>query len=86
LHERSKIIKRETVMVLALYSLFFVWWYASAYGMGGGDPLEYKYICGFPEWFFYSCIVGYFSISLLLWLVVRIFFKEISFEGDDVNE
>lgn len=82
--ERGKVIRRETRIILALYLLFFLWWYATAYGLGGGDPLEYKYIFGFPAWFFYSCIVGYIGISVILWLVVRLFFKDISFgEGKD---
>lgn len=70
-------------MILALYLLFFIWWYASAYGLGGGDPLEYRYILGFPEWFFYSCIVGYLGISFILWFVVKRFFREVPFDDGE---
>lgn len=72
--------------MLGLYLLFFVWWYASAYGFGD-DPAEYNYILGFPEWFFYSCIVGYIGISILLWICVSFFFTEIDLnEGEDEND
>lgn len=86
LTERGKVIRKETWIVLALYLLFFLWWYVSAYGLGGGDPLEYEYILGFPAWFFYSCIVGYLGISVILWLTVRLFFKDISFGEENNNE
>lgn len=72
--------------MLGLYLLFFVWWYASAYGFGD-DPAEYNYILGFPEWFFYSCIVGYIGISVLLWICVSFFFTEVDLnEGEDEND
>lgn len=82
----SRILKKETLIVLGLYLLFFVWWYASAYGFGD-NPAEYNYILGFPEWFFYSCIVGYIGISILLWICVSFFFTEIDLnEGEDEND
>lgn len=82
----SRILKKETLIVLGLYLLFFVWWYASAYGFGD-DPAEYNYILGFPEWFFYSCIVGYIGISVLLWICVSFFFTEVDLnEGEDEND
>jgi len=80
--EKLRITNRETLAVLGLYLLFFVWWYATAYGFGS-DPAKYSYILGFPEWFFFSCIVGYAGISLLLWAVVKYFFKEIPFDDED---
>ena len=74
-----KSAKKETFIVLGLYVLFFAWWYVTAYGFGD-DPSEYSYIFGFPEWFFYSCIVGYVGISVLLWICVRFFFADIDLE------
>ena len=71
-----KNVKKETLIVIGLYLLFFAWWYLTAYGFGD-DTSEYGYILGFPEWFFYSCIVGYVWISVLLWICVRFFFTEI---------
>lgn len=45
--------------------------------MGEGDPEQYLYVWGMPEWFFYSCIVGYPVITIFLWGIVRFFFKEV---------
>lgn len=65
------------------YALYFVWWYAFAYGLGGGNPDDYTYVLGLPAWFFYSCIVGYPLITLTLWGMVRLFFKEMPLEDVD---
>ena len=35
---------REALLTLGAYGLYFVWWYACAYGLGGGDPEGYDYI------------------------------------------
>lgn len=29
---------REALLTLGAYGLYFVWWYACAYGLGDGDP------------------------------------------------
>lgn len=85
---KFKAVKKETLIVLGLYILFFAWWYCTAYGFGD-DPSEYRYVFGFPEWFLYSCIVGYVAISSLLWICVRLFFTETDLdeeEGDVSND
>lgn len=79
--------RRETIVIVALYILFFAWWYVTAYGFGD-DPSAYDYILGFPEWFFYSCIAGYVGVSLILWAAVRVFFKDLPLDdgGDSKAE
>ncbi|MDO5562209.1 MAG: YhdT family protein [Synergistaceae bacterium] len=72
----------ETIVVLLLYIIFFAWWYITAYGFGD-DPSKYKFVFGFPEWFFYSCLVGYPAISFLLWIAVRLFFRDTPLEDND---
>ncbi|MBQ9881299.1 MAG: YhdT family protein [Synergistes sp.] len=74
--------KRETLIVICLYVLFFAWWYITAYGFGD-DPSKYRFVFGFPEWFFYSCIAGYIGISVLLWLCVKLFFCELPLDDDE---
>ncbi len=74
---RYRQANREAVISLGMYVLFFAWWYFTAYGLGSGDPGEYTYVLGLPSWFFYSCIVGYIGISLVVWAVVRLFFSRI---------
>ncbi|MFV0421074.1 YhdT family protein [Oleidesulfovibrio sp.] len=75
---------KEAVFALGVYALYFLWWYFCAYGMGDGDPEQYNYVLGLPEWFFYSCIVGYPLITLVLWGIVRLFYKEMPL--DDTTE
>lgn len=83
--EYLRAARRETLIIIGLYALFFVWWYVTAYWLGDCDPSEYRYILGFPEWFFYSCIVGYIGISIILWIVIKMFFKELP-PPDDTEE
>ncbi len=73
---------REAWITLGLYGLYFLWWYVTAYGLGGGNPEEYTYVFGFPAWFFYSCILGYPVLTLLLWLVVRCCFRDMPLEPE----
>ena len=77
--------RRETIVIVALYLIFFAWWYVTAYGFGD-VPAEYGYILGFPVWFFYSCIVGYVGISLILWGAVRVFFKDLPLDDEEKTE
>ena len=74
---------REALLTLGAYGLYFVWWYVCAYGMGDGDPGTYDYVFGLPAWFFYSCIAGYPLLSLILWFMVRRFFKDIPLDEDE---
>lgn len=80
--KRSRQANREALLALAVYALYFVWWYVFGYGMGGGPPGDYDYVFGFPAWFFYSCVVGYPLITILLWVVVRFFFRDVPLEAD----
>ncbi|MDR1126174.1 MAG: YhdT family protein [Deltaproteobacteria bacterium] len=73
---------REALITLAMYVFFFVWWTASAFALGSGEPEEYSYVLGLPSWFFFSCILGYPVVTLLLWLVVRRFFKDMPLDTD----
>ena len=74
--------RKEALCSLALYALYFLWWYGFAYGLGGGDPEEYTYVLGLPAWFFYSCIVGYVLASFLVWLMTRFFFADLPLDED----
>jgi uncharacterized membrane protein YhdT len=74
--------RKEALLTLGVYLLYFLWWYAFAYGLGDGDPAGYSSVLGLPAWFFYSCVLGYLVFSLLLWLVVRLFFKDIPLDDE----
>lgn len=77
---------KEALLALGAYALYFVWWYVSAYGLGDGDPEQYSYVLGLPEWFFYSCIVGYPLLTIVLWIMVRFFFKDMPLDDEISSE
>lgn len=79
-NKRYKQADKEALITLGMYLFFFLWWTLFAFGLGSGDPAEYSYVFGLPAWFFYSCVLGYPVAALLLWAVVRLFFKDVSLE------
>lgn len=83
--QRRRQSDREALLALAVYALYFAWWYVFGYGMGDGAPETYSYVFGFPAWFFYSCIVGYPLVTIVLWAVVRFFFRDIPLDAGDSN-
>ena len=63
----------KPLFALAAYALYFLWWYLTAYGLGSDAPENYRYTLGMPDWFFYSCVLGYPVACLLVWGLVRFF-------------
>lgn len=80
--KRYKQADKEALITLAVYLFFFLWWTVFAFSLGAGDPAEYSYVFGLPAWFFYSCVLGYPVISLILWIVLKLFFKEVPLDPD----
>lgn len=80
---RFKIANREALIGVVLVIINFVWWYAFAYGMGSGSVENYSYVMGLPAWFFYSCVGGFILMVVLVTVVVKLFFKEVSFEDEE---
>lgn len=83
---KNKQIRKEVIITIGVYILFFLWWYGFAFGLGKGDPKDYNYILGLPEWFFYSCIGGFLMVMLLLMIVIKFFFKDIKLDEGEDNE
>lgn len=83
---RFRIANREALIGCALAVFNILWWYGFAYGMGSKPPEEYTYILGFPAWFFYSCIVGFIVMAVLIIIVVKFVLKEVSFDDDDEDD
>ncbi|WP_432738283.1 YhdT family protein [Maridesulfovibrio sp. FT414] len=82
---RFRQANREALYALAVYGLYFVWWYVTGFGLGNRNPDEYTYVFGFPAWFFYSCIAGYPLITILLWAVVRFKFKDMPLDAEETD-
>ena len=81
--KRFNIAHREALIGVVLVVINFAIWYGFAYGLGSGAPLEYSYVFGFPAWFFYSCIAGTVFMIVLIWLSMKLFFKDVSFEEEE---
>lgn len=82
--EQNIQIKKEAVISIMLYVVFFIWWYATGYGLSAGDPADYQYVLGLPMWFFMSCVVGYVLFSAATILVVKLLFK--NFDLDETAD
>ena len=81
--KRFRIAHREAMIGVLLVLINFAIWYGFAYGLGEQDPRDYAYILGFPAWFFYSCIAGTIFMIVLIAVVMKFFFTEVSLEEDD---
>lgn len=80
---RFKIAHREAWIGIGLAIFNFLWWFGFAYGLGSRPVEEYSYIFGLPDWFFYSCVVGFLLISVLVVIVVKFFFVEVPFDEEE---
>ena len=79
---RFKIANREALIGVALAVFNFIWWFAFAYGLGSGSPEDYTYVFGLPAWFFYSCVVGFVVMVILVVVVVKFWFVDVPFDED----
>lgn len=80
-NKRFRQADREALITLGVYAFFFLWWTGFAFGLGGGDPEEYTYVLGLPAWFFYSCVLGYPAVTVLLWIVIRRLFADMPLDA-----
>ncbi|QFF97966.1 DUF997 family protein [Psychrobacillus glaciei] len=80
---RFKIAHREALIGLGLAIVHFLWWFGFAYGLGSRPVEEYTYILGFPDWFFYSCIVGFILVSVTVIILAKYILKDVSFEEEE---
>ncbi|WP_077617575.1 YhdT family protein [Bacillus sinesaloumensis] len=80
---RFQIAKREALIGIGLAIFNFLWWFGFAYGLGSKPVEEYTYIAGLPSWFFYSCVVGFLVVVMLVIILVKTVFKEVPFEDDE---
>ena len=80
-NKRYKQADREALIALGVYVFFFLWWTLFAFGLGSGDPEHYTYVLGMPAWFFYSCVLGYPVVTVLLWVVIRVAFSDMPLDS-----
>lgn len=82
----KKQIRKEAIITILSFIAYFLWWYYFAYIYPPKNVEEYKYILGFPDWFFYSCILGFVLFNILVFVVIKIFFKNINLDTGDIDE
>lgn len=82
----EKVANREALIGIGLVLFNFLWWFGFAYGLGRKDIESYKFIFGFPSWFFYSCIIGFIIMVLLVTWVVKKYFVDLPIIEDEGNE
>lgn len=80
---RFKVANREALIGVGLVIFNFIWWYGFAYGLGSKDPAEYTYIFGLPTWFFYSCVLGFIVMSILVTIIVKLWFVDIPLDDEE---
>lgn len=82
--DRNHQMNKEALWSMALYALFFLWWYFTGYGIGEATPpSEYTFVFGLPMWFFLSCVVGWILTSVGVILLVKFVFKNFDLDSDD---
>lgn len=81
--KRFKVANREALIGVGLVVINFAIWFGFAYGLGSGDPTAYSYVLCFPAWFFYSCMAGTIFMLVLLWFVIKVFFKDVPFDDEE---
>lgn len=83
---RYRIANREALIGVGLVLFNFIWWYGFAYGLGSKDPTEYNFIFGLPAWFFYSCVVGFIVMAILVTIVVKCFFVDMPLDDKEEHD
>lgn len=83
---RFRIANREALIGVGLALFNFIWWFGFAYGMGSAPVEEYTYVLGLPAWFFYSCVVGFLVMAVLVIVIVKFFFVEVPFEDEEEDK
>lgn len=73
---RYKQCNKEAIYGIILGLANLAWWYIFGYGLGSRPVEEYKYILGFPDWFFWSSIVGSLVFVTLTFVMVDKLFKD----------
>ena len=79
---RFKIAHKEAWIGVALAVFNFIWWFGFAFGLGNRPPEEYTYTFGLPDWFFYSCVVGFILMSVLVIIITKYALTEVSLEPE----
>lgn len=78
--EQNKQMNKEAIICMVVYVGYFIWWFATGFGLGAKDPAEYTYVMGLPMWFFLSSIVGFILFCAATIVVAKYLFKNFDLE------
>lgn len=74
---------KEAKWAIGLALAYFVWWYASAYGLAPApdniQAMPTLYF-GFPLWFLMACVIGPIVFTLLCAAMVKWVYQDMSLE------
>lgn len=83
---RKKQINKEVIITIGLFIFYFLWWYYFAYlYIDSNDVSNFNYIFGLPEWFFYSCVIGLILMNILIFIAIKLNFKDMSLDNTKNN-
>ena len=80
--EINKQLNKEALLTAGLFVLYFIWWYATAYGFADSAVRVF----GLPLWFFLSCIVGWILCCIGVTVLVKKFFKHVDLDEYAIEE
>ena len=83
--EINRHLNKEALLTLALFLLFFLWWYATAYALADAEWT----VLALPGWFFMSCLVGWILCCIGVAILVKKYFRDVeldAFSGSEAEE
>ena len=72
---------KEAWACIVLAALNFLWWFATAYGLGTQPVEQYTWIWGLPAWFVWSCLLGLPLFVLFIFVYVQTIFKDVPLDA-----
>lgn len=84
---RYRVTNREALLAVVYWIAFTLIIAAIAWLLGGGKSAgELNFLLGFPQWFFWSCLVAAIVLSFVPPIIVRLFYTEVPLEASAKEE
>ena len=80
--EINRQLNKEALLTLGLFLLFFLWWYATAYGLADAEWT----VLGLPAWFFMICLVGWILCCIGVAILVKKYFRDVDLDAFSESE
>jgi uncharacterized membrane protein YhdT len=81
--EKYKQCDKEAIITLVVTTIYALWWYFTGFGLNSLGVDALPWVMGLPMWFFLSCIIGWVGISIIIFFVIKFFFKNMDL-GEEV--